>query len=313
MLERSITMTRKIIREIASLVIRFSGIPFIIRNTLARNKVTIVLYHSPKPDVLDRHLSYLSKRFSFISLDLLVNAIHARDWTSIPQKSLIITLDDGYKENFDLLGVFKKYKVVPTIYFCSQIIDTNRNYWFKINGVNLKRLKQSSDIERIQILDKEYGFKLTGELSEQERQALNKREILLMKDFVDFQSHSRFHPILTTCKSNVCKEEIIGSKKELETLLGKECNHFSYPNGDYADREIGLLKEAGYLSARTIDVGWNGPHTDPYKLKITGITDDASVNMVAAQLSGLTMYIRYLINGSVHGKHPTIKHNGTQK
>jgi peptidoglycan/xylan/chitin deacetylase (PgdA/CDA1 family) len=139
--------------------------------------------------------------------------------------------------------------------------------------------------------------------------ALNQDEIAAMKDFVDFQSHTRFHPVLTTCRDDECGDEIARSKKEVEKLTAKECEHLSYPNGDYTEREIEIVKRAGYRSARTIDVGWNTINTDPYRLKITGIDDDASINMLAAQMTGVIPYLGYLLKGSFNGRHPTIRLN----
>lgn len=296
-----------LLKEIASFFIRYSGIPFLIRNIYAKKKVSIIVYHNPKPDILDKHLKYLSKRYNFISLDSLVNAIHSKNWANIPKRGLVITLDDGHKGNFDLLKFFKKYGVVPTIYLCSQINNTNRHYWFRINGVNTNVLKKYSNRERIIFLREKFGFTPTKEYPEEQRQALNKKEIMLMNGFVDFQSHSRFHPILTVCTYDECEKEIVRSKNEIEELLGEECKHFAYPNGDYTEREIELVKKAGYLSARTIDVGWNDIKTNPYKLKAKMVTDNASINLLAAQLSGITQFFRYFLKGSFTGKYPKVR------
>lgn len=296
----------RIFKELMCFAIRYSCIPLVIRNIFAKNKVSIAVYHDPKKDVLDRHLKYLSKRYNFITLDLLVNAIYSNNWEDIPQKSLIITLDDGHKENFDLVEVFRKYSIKPTIYLCSQIINTNRHFWFKVQGLDCSYIKNFSNIERLQFLNKNFGFTLYKEYSIEERHALNNKEIMAMKDFVDFQSHSSFHPVLTTCTYDECKKEIFQSKEDIESFLDIECKHFSYTNGDYTERELELVKKAGYLSARTIDIGWNDVDTNPYKLKATMITDDASINLLSAQLSGITQFGRYLIKGSLNGKYPTI-------
>jgi len=71
-----------------------------------------------------------------------------------------------------------------------------------------------------------------------------------------------------------------------------------------------LLKEAGYISGRTIDLGWNDLNTDPFRLKISGVSDGASINWVAAQLSGVPIYIQYLFEGSLNGRYPSIKFEG---
>ena len=305
-----LTKVKSIAKEIIGIPIRYSGIPFIIRNAYARSKVTIIVYHDPKPEILDKHLRYLSKRYNYITLDKLVNAIYSKNWGDTPPKSMIITLDDGPKGNFKLLEVFKKHKVTPTIYLCSQLMNTNRHFWFREKNIKRTYYKKVMNSVRLQLLKEKIGFTPSKEFPDHERQSLNEKEIMSMKDFVNFQSHSASHPVLTTCTFDECKEEIFQSKMDIETMIGNERKHFAYPNGDYTEREIELLKGAGYLSARTIDIGWNDLNTNPFELRISGVSDDASINWLAAQLSGIPMYIQYLSNRSLNGKHPLIKFEG---
>ena len=296
-------MVTGILKEIISTVIRFSGLPFLIRNSIAKNKVTILFYHDPSPDILDKNLKYLSKRYNFINITLLIEAIYNKTWTNIPKKSLIITLDDGHKDKFKLLKTFKKYKIIPTIYICSQIINTNRLFWFKIvEKIEIKKFKEYTNSKRLRTLKLKYRFTPYKEYAEKERQTLNSKEILQMKDYIDFQSHSCFHPCLPSCTKDECKNEIFKSKSDIESLIGYECEHFCYPNGDYTDREIEIVKDAGYLSARTIDFGWNDLNTNPYKLKAIEIQNNDSNNMLAAKLSCIPAYFRFLMLGNLKGE-----------
>ena len=298
-------MIRRVTRGLVSFLIRASGIPWIIREIICKNKTTIILYHDPKPQVLKNHLEYLSKHYSFISLTTLVDAIHQKDWSKIPRKSLVITVDDGYAGNYELVPILKAYGVIATIYVCSGIVGTNRHFWFKEAAGRGRNLKSRKNEERLTTLQGEISFFPEKEYSY--REALSREEIMDMAETVAIESHSKFHAILTTCKDDVCEEEICGSKADLEMLLGKSCEHFSYPNGDYSEREIQYIKECGYKSARTIDSGWNDVMSDPYRLRITGVSDDASITLLIAQLSGLPSYVRYLFKGSLRGRYPTIR------
>jgi len=285
----------KVLKSIAGLAIRCSGILLLLRSLYLRHKATIIYYHDPSPGVFEKHLQYLSKHYNIIPLDLLIEAIHHHNGSMLPPKSLVITLDDGYKGNFELLPVFKKYKIVPTIYICSQVVATNRHFWFRVvDPKTIPELVRCLNKAMLQLLAKEYDFELTKEYPEQERQALSKEEINLMNGYVDFQSHSRFHPVMTKCSQAECEEEIVVAKDEVEQLVGKTCKHFSYPRGAYSEREIVLLRKAGYASARTCDVGFNDVKTVPYKLKTIGVANDASVNWLAAQLTGIPPYLHAL-------------------
>ena len=121
--------------ELFAKLIRYSGLLYFIRS-LTRNKVTIVLYHNPDQKVFKRHIEYLNKYYNFITLDLLIDSIKCKNWSNIPNNSIVITFDDGHLGNYKLLDTIKKYKINPTIYCCSNIVGTKRHYWWKESKVS---------------------------------------------------------------------------------------------------------------------------------------------------------------------------------
>ena len=46
---------------------------------------------------------------------------------------------------------------------------------------------------------------------------------------MDFQSHGRFHPVLTRCCDEECEIEIGQSRQEIERIVDHECLHFACP------------------------------------------------------------------------------------
>src|SRR5262249_32896745 len=116
----SLHIMKSIVKEAMGFVARYSGAAFLIREVYARKKVSIVVYHNPSSIMLSKHLAYLVERYTPIRLEVLIRAIYAKDWSGVPPKALVITLDDGLRGNFKLLKVFRRYQVVPTIYLCSQ-------------------------------------------------------------------------------------------------------------------------------------------------------------------------------------------------
>jgi peptidoglycan/xylan/chitin deacetylase (PgdA/CDA1 family) len=296
------------LRELAAFALRWSGLPFLVRHTIARRRVTIALYHDPTPEQFERHLRYLSRRYTFITLDHLVEAIRAGDASRLPPRSLVVTFDDGHRGNRALQPLFERYGLRPTIYLVSRVVGTRRRFWFRhVGEAQSHALMSLPHDERLEVLRQRSGFTPTTEYLEEDPQALSLAEISGLAGCVDFESHTCFHPSLVTCSDAECEAELRDSKRDLEKLLGRECRHFSYPNGDYSEREVRLARAAGYLSARTVDVGWNDAGTDPYRLRITGVTDDASIDLLAAQLSGITMYLRYLKAGSLRGRHRAVR------
>jgi peptidoglycan/xylan/chitin deacetylase (PgdA/CDA1 family) len=274
-------------------LITFSGLSWFVREVLMRNKAGILLYHEPTPENLEQHLKFLSKYYNFITLDLLVEAISTKDWIKIPPKALVITIDDGHQSNYALLEVFKKYHIKPTIFLCSQIVNTQRHFWWKNNYPNHYELKILSRKEMLKKLKEKVDY--FPEKPYKDRQALNLDELEKMKPFIDFQAHTCFHPILPLCEDNESKAEIQNCKTELEELLKQSVKHFAYPNGDYLQREIEYLKMGGYLSARTVKFGWNTVETDPYQLLILSGNDDVSVDKLSAQMTGIFNVIEKMV------------------
>ena len=293
---------KELIKRIIGFIIRVSGVLFLMREVFYKDKVTILLYHNPKAELFKRHVEYLIKHYNLIPLDRLVAGIYNKDWSGIPPKSLVITIDDGFKDNYNLLEICKEYNVYPTIYLCSHMVNTNRSFWFKTGFNDIQRLKKYDNNILLKVLRDKMQYEPRKEYAS--RQALNFEELREMMPYVDFQSHSRFHPVLTTCEDKECLEEIKGSKEALEALLNNKIEHFAYPNGDYGNREIEFLKKCGYKSARALDIGWNDVNSNPFKLKAIGIEDDACINILCGQIIGLFSYIRYFRHGSFKGMHP---------
>jgi peptidoglycan/xylan/chitin deacetylase (PgdA/CDA1 family) len=298
-------------KAIAAVIMRLSGIPWFIREIMCKNRVTIITYHEPSPERMRRHLAYLSKHYNLMPLHTLVEAIHTGDWSGVPPKGLVVTLDDGHATNHRLLDLFREFSVRPTIFLTSGLVNTNRHFWFKEGGPGRATLKQRQNQERLEVLERDKGFRPDREYPD--RQVLNCEEIREMSGAAAFGSHSMSHPILTTCSDGESRKEIRDSKEMIESFLDNPCDQFAYPNGDYTHREVEYVRQAGYRSARTIDCGWNDLKSDPYRLKAITVSDRASTSMLCAQVSGVPSYLRFLSKGSIRGHHPTIVMDGGPK
>jgi peptidoglycan/xylan/chitin deacetylase (PgdA/CDA1 family) len=211
----------------------------------------------------------------------------------------VLTFDDGHRANAELAELFERYGVKPTIYACSQIVGTRRHFWF-LDADDPEPMKPLPNAQRVALLER-VGH--TPARDYEDRHALSAEEMLRLRANVEFGAHTRFHPILTACEDAEAEAEIGQSKAELESVLGVECKHFSYPNGDFGSREIEYVRRAGYSSGRSTHVGWNSARTDVFALKILGTTDDASVDRLATDLSGVGGWIARARQGSFKGRH----------
>jgi peptidoglycan/xylan/chitin deacetylase (PgdA/CDA1 family) len=259
----------------------------------------ILVYHDPKPEVVNAHLAYLRKIAEPISLSDLYCRSNARP-------RVVITIDDGHVGNRELIEVFRAHGIRPTIFLCSRIVGTRRQFWWlhsKAVAEHVGQFKRLRNTERLSKLA-ELGFRQDAEIDAPA--ALSMQDIERMKAFVDFQSHGRFHPILTRCDDEECEIEIKQSKREIEELVARDCLHFAFPNGDYGEREIAILRSAGYRTARTLDVGWNDAHSDPFRLKAVAVSDDSSCAWFAVQISLIPAYFRHLRRKGLSGRSPQL-------
>lgn len=282
----------KLARQALAGLLVLTGLPALVRH-LTRHKVGILLYHDPSPEVLDRHLAYLRRRYEVIPFARLVEAFARRDFSIIPPHSLVIHIDDGYASNHELLRVIERHGVHITLYLCSHIADTRREFWSKLEGGRSKWLVRIDNQQLLEKLRREAGF--TPEKEYERRRALSSEEIHVMEAYVDFQSHGRFHFSMPTLGDESLLDELWESKERVEELTGRPVMHFSFPYGDHGSREIDAVARAAYFTARTTEPGWITPLTDRLRIPIIAdVPKDASVTELRALLTGLPRFAKRL-------------------
>ena len=101
-----------------------------------------------------------------------------------------------------------------------------------------------------------------------------------------FEAHTVTHPNLLAVGEQRAREEIAGSKRELEERLGREVPVFCYPAGLFGAREVELVAEAGFRAACTCEPGLNTPLTS--RLQLHRIQVDARDSLLdfRAKLGG---------------------------
>jgi peptidoglycan/xylan/chitin deacetylase (PgdA/CDA1 family) len=277
---------RRLLRQIAFSILRYSGIPFLARETVQRGKVTIIVYHALSASRAREHFLALRKRYHVIALgDYLRARTDGRSGT-LPPKSLIITLDDGHRSNVDLKPILNELRIPVTIFVCSGIVSTHRHYWWfhTRSASESAACKRMPDVERLTFLSSR-GYQPDRDYPD--RQALSRSEIDALKPWVDFQSHTITHPILPGCSNEKAEHEIQDCKAELERHYGFNIHALAFPNGDYTEREINLARKAGYSCALTLDCGFNDAHTDLFRLRRIPLPDEASISELLVKASGL--------------------------
>ena len=281
-------------RRVAFAILRFSGLPLLIRATVQRGAVTIVLFHDPEPGLFARQIAALKRRYSIVSLQSYLDWRAGNASRRLPAKSLIVTFDDGHKGNAALLETLRSEGVPATILLCSGVVGTRRRFWFQhgLPDGEVQKLKLVPDDSRVRTLE-HHGFSAEAEF--EGRQALSHAEVRSLEPHVDFQAHTVTHPILPNCSSEKAEAEIGHSKKQLEGL-GLTINTLSYPNGDYTTRDTAALERAGYTCGITVDPGYNTGETDLFRLRRIGVDDKASPAELIVKASGLIDFSKLLMD-----------------
>jgi poly-beta-1,6-N-acetyl-D-glucosamine N-deacetylase len=275
-------------KQVIARALRMTLLPAVLRATIQRRRATIVVYHDPSPDVFGRHVDALERHYTVISLRDLVEARKHDRVESLPARSLVITIDDGHKGNYRLKPVLERLNAPVTIFLCSAIVGTQRRFWFK-HVRHPAAFKEISDEDRQKELSK-LGFDESAEA--EERDALSEREIEDLKGLVDFQSHTRSHPILPQCTAAKARTEISDSRRQLEETHGLRVFAIAYPDGAYSEREIAIARTSGYECGVTVDLGFNSSGTDIFRLKRICVDDRDSIDVMLVKVCGLWDFVK---------------------
>jgi len=299
---------------------------FRIARALSGPGVTIVAYHRIVDDAhagvrpyicvtkgaLRRQIRFFRKHYALISLEEAVERIKSN---AIDRHYLVVTFDDGYRDNYDLgLDIFSSERVKPAIFVATDCVEHAQELWpdtvrcsvydaaidepVALDAPNVSIACDPSSRIRATKAIIAHVKPMTLEQRTVYLDALQRRlnparssgrlmlswdEVLaLSRQGVTIGSHTRSHTVLARVDTRTAAAEIEGSKRILEERTGTHVAFFAYPNGtaaDFDDSTVDELRKAGYAAAVTTIRGVNRSSADLYRLRRTGIylTDTLSV------------------------------------
>lgn len=177
-------------------------------------------------------------RYRALPFDRLVALL--RSGAELPPRSVVITFDDGYRDNLEIAWpVLRRRRLPPTIFLVSDRIG-GENDWADAGGE---------------------GGMLTG------RRLLSAAEIARLQDEgVGFGAHTRTHPLLSETGDGELAEETAAARAELEGALGESILSLAYPYGDFDPRVVAATAAAGFAGACTVENTLVNRGNDPLQI-----------------------------------------------
>ena len=214
----------------------------------AKNTVAVLNYHQIN-DVdnnaltvtvkdFDDQMRYLSENnYNVITPKEMLDAF--KNNAKIPDKTVIITFDDGYKDNYkNAYPILKKYNLKGTIFVITDYVSLYPNY---ITWDEAKEMQKSG--------------------------------------VINLESHTMDHFNLLKISKNDARLQLANSKYWLEAHLKKPVTFLAYPEGDYNEDLKNMLKELKYEGGFTVNYGLVSSASDVYEMPRVAVFGYQSGNL----------------------------------
>ncbi|PNS08146.1 polysaccharide deacetylase family protein [Solilutibacter silvestris] len=290
-----------------ALMAHYSGADSLYR-WLCGPSLAVLMYHrlrdeydpaplSTSPSTFARHVQWLRGKRWLVSLE--DGRVHLSTHRRGPRYA--ITLDDGYKDNLNILAMSPPPPA--TLYVVTSLIGGTLLWYYRLahaiqNAGNPVIDLAFLGMDRVDVTNAATHPQLLQRLADRIK-SLPPREVEsavdrifemaapteplpgagemlgwdgiseLQTHGIEIGAHTHTHPLLSQTDDAHAREEITVSTSVLRQGLGRRPRHFAYPNGraqDFGQREVELLRAAGYVTAVTTVERLNRANTDPYRI-----------------------------------------------
>ena len=202
-----------------------------------------------KPELFKRHIKFLVKeKYHFVSMKDIYAFYY--NGVNLPDKSIVLTFDDGFEDNYiNAYPILKKYNIPATIFLVSHLVNQSSK-WLS-NKKKLLTWKQIKEME---------------------------------KNKIDFGGHTRFHSKLTDLHLEDVFYDLKECKFKIESSIVNSVQSFAYPYGCYNLNIVNKVKFAGYSMACSTRAGFNNKKTDVFNLRRLDISGYDSVSMLKRKI-----------------------------
>lgn len=115
-----------------------------------------------------------------------------------------------------------------------------------------------------------------------ERQLMEDSEIRAISEHFEIGGHTYNHTALDRIPRTMMEKEVVDGKDSMEQLLGKQVISFCYPRGKFNGMAIDVVKNAGFVGARTCMYFLNAFPKNSY---LWGVSTHAHYHSTIIQIS----------------------------
>lgn len=274
--------------------------------------LSILTFHSipAQPDALfpddmsaarfDSLLALLARCFRVVTFGEALRLLQAG---TLPARTLVLTFDDGYADNAQVvLPILQRHGVAGTFFVCTGFLDGAR-MWNDVVIDNLRLCSAESvdlgefGLGRLPLADlAQRRSAIAALLPKVKYLSLPAREsalgrlhtlcgkpqlpsarmmqpqqvVALHRAGMEVGAHTVNHPILAQCTDTQAHEEMALGRQYLQQLLDAPVDVFAYPNGrpgaDYDRRHVEMARQIGFRGAASTAPGAATIGADRYQL-----------------------------------------------
>ncbi len=221
--------------------------------------IPILMYHHVGPlpagaDSIRRGLTISEAAFreqldflkhqGYQSIALADLGMHLATGADLPEKPIVITVDDGYRDSFEVaLPALLDHGLTATFFLLTAPIDegsTEFVTWEEVRALHAAGM--------------------------------------------EIGAHSYTHMDLTGKSADYVVWQAVGSKEAIEARIGEPVRFFAYPSGAYDDNAERVVESAGFWGAVTTEPGCRQSEGGLYTLARVRVTPQDSLRSLAEKL-----------------------------
>ena len=315
------------VKQMVATGLYLSGALSLIARTRLRHRMPVLMYHRViddqhvydvhsssgiivSKDVFRMQMATIRQWLNPIGIDEFVECL--RSGRGIPQRSCLVTFDDGWVDNYDIaLPIIREFTIPAVVFLPTNYISADKMFWQEELLVSMSDAIASADEERLAMVSEilnsgSQSYELTmdgvrtyisdlktghdsdidemlgrirkitpaeSELQHYNRYLTWSQVKEMQEQGLSFGSHAVSHRALDKLSERDCRNELRTSRRIIEEKIALPVLSLAYPNGNYNADVVREARDAGYEVAFTTEPGFFDRNADPLRVPRMNIHD----------------------------------------